>query len=181
MLLEFLSASGKRSRPPSLFNTGKFGTRLCPAFFLSLLYTCLPVWAGVRIYRQPSENQHYPSKVILTELPGTCLHARGACSQLPAPEPHAPPWTGALGAPMRGGLCRFCRVASGGQGRLSEYARCLCQRPPRCCPSRSARVQMGGLSGAWGLSTFQRCLCMYCREGRREGHHVQGGAHGHRA
>ncbi|XP_036909412.1 transmembrane 6 superfamily member 1 isoform X2 [Sturnira hondurensis] len=43
---------------------GKFGTRLCPAFFLSILYTCLPVWAGCRIYHQPSENHHYPAKVV---------------------------------------------------------------------------------------------------------------------
>ncbi|XP_064123260.1 transmembrane 6 superfamily member 1 isoform X2 [Loxodonta africana] len=43
---------------------GKYGTRICPAFFLSILYTCLPVWAGFRIYNQPSENYNYPSKVI---------------------------------------------------------------------------------------------------------------------
>jgi len=33
-------------------------------FFLSIPYTCLPVWAGFRIYNQPSENYNYPSKVI---------------------------------------------------------------------------------------------------------------------
>lgn len=43
---------------------GKFGTRVCPAFILSIPYTCLPVWAGFRIYNQPSEYCHYPSKVI---------------------------------------------------------------------------------------------------------------------
>ncbi|XP_053768834.1 transmembrane 6 superfamily member 1 isoform X3 [Desmodus rotundus] len=43
---------------------GKYGTRLCPAFFSSLLYICLPVWAGFRIYRQPAENYHYPAKTL---------------------------------------------------------------------------------------------------------------------
>ncbi|XP_046942533.1 transmembrane 6 superfamily member 1 isoform X2 [Lynx rufus] len=43
---------------------GKYGTRICPAFFLSIPYTCLPVWAGFRIYNQPSENYNYPSKVV---------------------------------------------------------------------------------------------------------------------
>ncbi|XP_063123021.1 transmembrane 6 superfamily member 1 isoform X1 [Rattus norvegicus] len=43
---------------------GKYGTRICPAFFLSIPYTCLPVWAGFRIYNQPSENYNYPSKVL---------------------------------------------------------------------------------------------------------------------
>ncbi|KAF6273406.1 transmembrane 6 superfamily member 1 [Rhinolophus ferrumequinum] len=43
---------------------GKYGIRTCPAFFLSIPYTCLPVWAGFRIYNQPSENYNYPSKVV---------------------------------------------------------------------------------------------------------------------
>ncbi|XP_054569200.1 transmembrane 6 superfamily member 1 isoform X6 [Eptesicus fuscus] len=43
---------------------GKFGTRICPAFILSIPYTCLPVWAGFRIYNQPPEYCHYPSKVV---------------------------------------------------------------------------------------------------------------------
>ncbi|XP_074256048.1 transmembrane 6 superfamily member 1 isoform X3 [Saimiri boliviensis] len=43
---------------------GKYGTRICPAFFLSIPYICLPVWAGFRIYNQPPENYNYPSKVI---------------------------------------------------------------------------------------------------------------------
>ncbi|XP_054569195.1 transmembrane 6 superfamily member 1 isoform X2 [Eptesicus fuscus] len=44
---------------------GKFGTRICPAFILSIPYTCLPVWAGFRIYNQPPEYCHYPSKIAL--------------------------------------------------------------------------------------------------------------------
>ncbi|XP_060035512.1 transmembrane 6 superfamily member 1 isoform X3 [Erinaceus europaeus] len=43
---------------------GKYGTRICPAFFLSIPYICLPIWAGFRIYNQPPENYNYPSKVL---------------------------------------------------------------------------------------------------------------------
>ncbi|ELW62844.1 Transmembrane 6 superfamily member 1 [Tupaia chinensis] len=43
---------------------GKYGTRICPAFFLSIPYTCLPLWAGFRIYNQSSESYNYPSKVV---------------------------------------------------------------------------------------------------------------------
>ncbi|XP_051837145.1 transmembrane 6 superfamily member 1 isoform X3 [Antechinus flavipes] len=43
---------------------GKYGTRICPAIFLSLPYICLPIWAGFRIYRQPAETYSYPSKVL---------------------------------------------------------------------------------------------------------------------
>ncbi|XP_051690217.1 transmembrane 6 superfamily member 1 isoform X2 [Oryctolagus cuniculus] len=43
---------------------GKYGTRICPAFFLSIPYACLPVWAGFRIYNQPAETCNYPSKVV---------------------------------------------------------------------------------------------------------------------
>ncbi|XP_027629373.1 transmembrane 6 superfamily member 1 isoform X6 [Tupaia chinensis] len=42
----------------------KYGTRICPAFFLSIPYTCLPLWAGFRIYNQSSESYNYPSKVV---------------------------------------------------------------------------------------------------------------------
>ncbi|XP_068954812.1 transmembrane 6 superfamily member 1 isoform X1 [Petaurus breviceps papuanus] len=43
---------------------GKYGTRICPAIFLSLPYICLPIWAAFRIYRQPVEMCSYPSKVV---------------------------------------------------------------------------------------------------------------------
>ncbi|KAM4826378.1 transmembrane 6 superfamily member 1 isoform 2-T2 [Thomomys bottae] len=43
---------------------GKFGAQICPAFFLSIPYACLSIWAGFRIYSQPSENYNYPSKAV---------------------------------------------------------------------------------------------------------------------
>ncbi|XP_006768747.1 PREDICTED: transmembrane 6 superfamily member 1, partial [Myotis davidii] len=68
---------------------GKFGTRVCPAFILSIPYTCLPVWAGFRIYNQPSEYCHYPSKVIFTKSHVTCLHTGRAHPHSRATEPCA--------------------------------------------------------------------------------------------
>lgn len=50
------------------FLTGKYGTKVCPAFFLSVPYICLPIWAGFRIYNQPSAAHDTPVKVILLYL-----------------------------------------------------------------------------------------------------------------
>ncbi|XP_042731628.1 transmembrane 6 superfamily member 1 isoform X5 [Lagopus leucura] len=43
---------------------GKYGTKVCPAFFLSVPYICLPIWAGFRIYNQPSATPDTPVKVV---------------------------------------------------------------------------------------------------------------------
>ncbi|OPJ70510.1 transmembrane 6 superfamily member 1 isoform B [Patagioenas fasciata monilis] len=43
---------------------GKYGTKVCPAFFLSIPYICLPIWAGFRIYNQPSVTHDTPVKVV---------------------------------------------------------------------------------------------------------------------
>ncbi|XP_075287976.1 transmembrane 6 superfamily member 1 isoform X3 [Opisthocomus hoazin] len=43
---------------------GKYGTKVCPAFFLSVPYICLPIWAGFRIYNQPSVTHDTPVKML---------------------------------------------------------------------------------------------------------------------
>ncbi|XP_074773836.1 transmembrane 6 superfamily member 1 isoform X3 [Athene noctua] len=43
---------------------GKYGTKVFPAFFLSVPYICLPIWAGFRIYNQPSVTHDTPVKVV---------------------------------------------------------------------------------------------------------------------
>ncbi|XP_062485708.1 transmembrane 6 superfamily member 1 isoform X8 [Pezoporus occidentalis] len=43
---------------------GKYGTKVFPAFFLSIPYICLPIWAGFRIYNQPSVTHDTPVKVV---------------------------------------------------------------------------------------------------------------------
>ncbi|XP_036245329.1 transmembrane 6 superfamily member 1 isoform X2 [Molothrus ater] len=43
---------------------GKYGAKVCPAIFLSIPYVCLPIWAGFRIYNQPSVAHDTPVKVV---------------------------------------------------------------------------------------------------------------------
>ncbi|XP_041274823.1 transmembrane 6 superfamily member 1 isoform X1 [Onychostruthus taczanowskii] len=43
---------------------GKYGAKVCPAIFLSIPYVCLPIWAGFRIYNQPSVTHDTPVKVV---------------------------------------------------------------------------------------------------------------------
>ena len=173
----------KRSCSPSLFETGKYGTRLCPAFFSSLLYICLPVWAGFRIYRQPAENYHYPAKVTFFKFTVTCLLTRGARSQPLAPEPRASVDWGARGTNGKGG-CVISAVLVLGPKAVCLNTPAACARGHlgasphilHMCPCAHVQFVRG-----LGLSTFQRCLCIYCHKGRREAYGVQGGTHSHRA
>ncbi|XP_042331290.1 transmembrane 6 superfamily member 1 isoform X2 [Sceloporus undulatus] len=43
---------------------GKYGTSVCATSLLSIPYICLPVWAGFRIYSQPSATEDSAAKAI---------------------------------------------------------------------------------------------------------------------
>lgn len=97
--------------------------RICPAFFLSIPYTCLPVWAGFRIYNQPSENYNYPSKVIFIKL--------NVSSSMPL-------WTSGAGTQCdcvdATALVHILLMVAKTYLFLLEYVCFLCQWSPWLCP-----------------------------------------------